>query len=105
VDETESGGTTMNNEHLIEKVSNERYLGDNLSKNGKNNKNIKERILKEMSSTNQIMSILEDILFFGSGSPSSEFFSLINSIVFIFRLDTMSPRINLKIYKWLMKHY
>ena len=68
MDQTEAGGEitledTQDNEHLIEEVSEERYLGDIISKDGKNTKNIKARISKANGSINQVMSILEEICF------------------------------------------
>ena len=68
VDQTEAGGEVtlkdiQDNEHLIQEVSEERYLGDIISKDGKNNKNIKARISKANGSINQVMSILEEICF------------------------------------------
>ena len=68
VDETNTSGRTgfedvLVGDHLIEEVSEEKYLGDIISKDGKNIKNIKARKDKAIGSSNQIMSILEEICF------------------------------------------
>ena len=48
---------------MVELVTEERYLGDIISKDGRNTKNIKARVAKGNGTINQIMSILEDICF------------------------------------------
>ena len=68
VDETNTSGRTgfedvLVGDHLIEEVSEEKYLGDIISKDGKNTKNIKARKDKAIGATNQIMSIFEEICF------------------------------------------
>ena len=68
VDHTETGGgisleDVQNDEQLVEGATEERYLGDIISKDGKNLKNINARIAKGNGNVNQIMAILEDICF------------------------------------------
>ena len=67
VDSSETNGEILKDihetEHKIEEVTEEKYLGDVISKDGKNTKNIKSRVNKGMGSINQIMSILEEICF------------------------------------------
>ena len=68
VDHTDAGGSLVledvqGDEHLVELVTEERYLGDIISKDGRNTKNIKARVAKGNGTINQIMSILEDICF------------------------------------------
>ena len=68
VDHSEAGGQitleeVQNDEQLVEEVSEERYLGDIISKDGKNTQNVKARAAKANGTINQIMSILEDICF------------------------------------------
>ena len=54
---------TQENEHIVEAVSDEKYLGDIISKDGRNTKNIKARSDRANGSINQIMEILENVLF------------------------------------------
>ena len=68
VEETNTSGRTgfedvLVGDHLIEEVSEEKYLGDIISKDGKNIKNIKARKDKAIGASNQIISILEEICF------------------------------------------
>ena len=49
--------------HEIEDKSEEKYLGDIISKNGKNDKNIESRVKKGHGIMKQIISILEEICF------------------------------------------
>ena len=68
VDHSEAGGEITledveNDEQLVEGVAEERYLGDIISKDGKNAKNINARTAKGNGNINQIMSTLEDICF------------------------------------------
>ena len=51
------------NDHIVEEVSDEKYLGDIISKDGRNIKNIKARAAKANGSINQIMEILENVCF------------------------------------------
>ena len=44
-----------------EKVSNEKYIGDFISSDGTNSKNLKERIDKAYGIVNEIVSILEEV--------------------------------------------
>ena len=68
VDHTDAGGSIVledvqGDEHVVELVTEERYLGDIISKDGRNTKNVKARTAKGNGTINQIMSILEDICF------------------------------------------
>ena len=65
VDETETvtQQDVQEDEHVVEEVSDEKYLGDIISKDGKNSKNIKARVAKALGSIKQIMEILENICF------------------------------------------
>ena len=47
----------------MEEVFEEKYLGDILSEDGRNMKNILARVSKGVGITNNIMSILEEICF------------------------------------------
>ena len=47
----------------MEDVSDEKYLGDIISKDGKNSKNIKARVARAKGSVKQIMEILDNICF------------------------------------------
>ena len=47
--------------HEMETVSSSKYLGDILQRNGKNDKNIKERVHRGTSAVTQIMMILEEL--------------------------------------------
>ena len=65
VEHTEAGGEIVlediqNKDSLVEEVSEERYLGDIVSKDGKNTKNVKARTSKANITCNQIMSILKN---------------------------------------------
>ena len=62
VDHSEAGGEITledveNDEQIVEGVAEERYLGDIISKDGKNAKNINARTAKGNGNINQIMSI------------------------------------------------
>ena len=52
---------TLNGEQIIEDKSEEKYLGDVISTNGKNIKNIKARVSKGKGIVNRILTILEGI--------------------------------------------
>ena len=49
--------------HKMEEVSHDKYLGDIISSDGRNNKNIAARTNRGTGVVNQIMSMLEDICF------------------------------------------
>ena len=49
--------------HKMEEVSHEKYLGDIISSDGRNTKNIAARTNRGTGVVNQIMSMLEDICF------------------------------------------
>ena len=53
----------QDSEHIVEEVTDDKYLGDIISKDGKNSRNIKARAARAMGSINQIMEILENICF------------------------------------------
>ena len=67
VTEIETGEEVLNEVHTglskMEEVIQEKYLGDIISHDGKNMKNVMARVGKAVGITNQIMSILEEICF------------------------------------------
>ena len=65
VDDTETVTLedVQEDEHIVEDVSDEKYLGDIISKDGKNSKNIKARVARAKGSVKQIMEILDNICF------------------------------------------
>ena len=67
VDESETGMQNLEDilveSHTLEKINEEKYLGDIISVDGKNSKNIQARKGKAIGIVNQINSILHDICF------------------------------------------
>ena len=67
VEEYETGKTVLedvtDDDHKIEKSEEERYLGDLISSDGRNSKNMKARKGKGNGIINQIMSFLSDVFF------------------------------------------
>ena len=67
VDEFQTGignlEDTLVDEHTLEKVGKEKYLGDIISVDGRNSKNIAARKAKAIGIVNGIMSILQDVCF------------------------------------------
>ena len=63
----ETGKVSKTEEHTgltkLDEVFEEKYLGDILTQDGKNMKNILARVSREVGITNQIMSIMEEICF------------------------------------------
>ena len=66
--------------YKMEKVSDDKYLGDMLSSDGRNSINVKERIGKGLGSISEIMSILDTISF---GSQYFKIFTLLRDSLFL----------------------
>ena len=66
--------------HKMSKVSEIKYLGDIISSDGKNSKNIKERVSKGYGAVNQIMNILQTLNF---GNYTVEMALLLRNSIFI----------------------
>ena len=66
--------------HNMEKVLNDKYLGDILSSDGSNTANLKERIGKGLGCISDIMSILDTISF---GSHYFRIFTLLREAKFL----------------------